>query len=188
MGPLHGKLESRGCVAADQEITKAQFEAKVPPRSSAPGTTDFARLRQQAEQAEAARAREERRRKEAERRLAALEKERSKATRRPKLAGTGTGFVVTSRGHVVTNNHVVEDCTETRVTPLGMLSVAAPRVFADSNNDVALLVARGLPTETATFRSSGSPVRQGEQATHAIPLHPKGGGVLVHAHNNFSPV
>lgn len=115
------------------------------------GSGELAEVSRQ--QAEAARAREESRRKEAERRLAALERERAEATRQLELVSTGTGFAVTSRGHVVTNNHVVEDCTETRVTPLGMPSVAAPRVFADPNNDLALLVARGLTAETASGRN-----------------------------------
>ena len=103
---MYSHSTSSSC-GSNQKITKAQYDAKTSPRSSAPRTTDLAQIRRQAEQAEAARAREERRRREAERELAALRRERAKAARQPELVGTGTGFAINSRGHIVTNNHVV---------------------------------------------------------------------------------
>ena len=113
----------------------------------------------------------------AERELAALRRERAEATRErnarasPDLVGTGSGFVVTPRGHVVTNNHVVDECNETRVKSRGLPSVVAPRAFVDPNNDLAILVAPNPPQEIARFRS-GPPARQGDQAVvFGFPLY-----------------
>ena len=48
---------------------------------------------------------------------------------------TGSGFRVTTRGHVLTNAHVVQDCTEIRIPPAGTVHVAA----RDNSSDLALL-------------------------------------------------
>ena len=87
------------------------------------------------------------------------------------LVGTGTGFAVTLRGHVVTNNHVVEECSETRIKPRGSPSVVAPRAFVDPNNDLAVLLAGTPPKETARFRA-GPTSRLGDQAVvSGFPLY-----------------
>lgn len=160
------KLAEARRQAEESEATRAQEESRH----------KLAEARRQAEESEAAREREENRRKELERRLAALERERAEAARikeekaNLERVGTGTGFAVTLRGHVITNNHVVEDCTETRIRPFGMPSVAAPPLFVDSNNDLALLVALPPITETARFRSV-APTRQGDQTVvYGFPL------------------
>jgi S1-C subfamily serine protease len=51
---------------------------------------------------------------------------------------SGTGFFVTSNGHIVTNNHVIEGCQ--RITTVAGPSHAIARVIAkDKTNDLAIL-------------------------------------------------
>ncbi len=84
--------------------------------------------------------------------------------------GTGTGFMVSSSGAVLTNNHVVTQCSEIRArhgtTALGVLSLVA----ADAQNDLALLK---LPTrfpDAAVFREERG-VRQGDSIiVYGFPL------------------
>jgi S1-C subfamily serine protease len=65
---------------------------------------------------------------------------------------TGTGFVISVSGHVVTNQHVVEGCGDI----LGNLSGEAPvklrLVSSDETNDLALLQAPSSFKEVATIR------------------------------------
>jgi len=63
---------------------------------------------------------------------------------REKRASTGTGFFVTAQGHILTNHHVVENCTAFSVSHEGTLSQSARVVSTDSKNDLALLRTTGL--------------------------------------------
>jgi S1-C subfamily serine protease len=53
--------------------------------------------------------------------------------------GTGSGFVLDQEGHVVTNNHVVENAEQVVVTLSDDTSVEATIVGTDPGNDVAVL-------------------------------------------------
>jgi TPR repeat protein len=58
----------------------------------------------------------------------------------PKI--TGTGFLITRNGYLVTNHHVVKDCGKVRVqTAAGLLDAAVVRV--DAASDLALLKVNG---------------------------------------------
>jgi len=57
---------------------------------------------------------------------------------------TGTGFFVSSQGHILTNHHVVENCTSFSVAHEGSLSQSARVIASDSKNDLALLRTSGL--------------------------------------------
>lgn len=63
-----------------------------------------------------------------------------------RMSPLGSGFVVSNLGHVVTNSHVVSDCTEIAFAVKGLTVIA--RVLAvDKQNDLALLQAdQKLPT------------------------------------------
>jgi len=52
---------------------------------------------------------------------------------------TGTGFVVSSNGHIVTNNHVISGCGEIRGNLTGDAPATLRVVSADESNDLALL-------------------------------------------------
>jgi 2-alkenal reductase len=53
--------------------------------------------------------------------------------------GEGSGFVVDTKGHIVTNNHVVADATDLRVTFFDGTTVAATVVGSDPDSDLAVL-------------------------------------------------
>ena len=51
----------------------------------------------------------------------------------------GTGFFVSDQGHVLTNNHVIDGCTEINVARVGAPPIAARLVAKDATNDLAVL-------------------------------------------------
>jgi S1-C subfamily serine protease len=53
--------------------------------------------------------------------------------------GEGSGFVVDTEGHIVTNNHVVADTTELRVTFFDGTTVPASVVGIDPDSDLAVI-------------------------------------------------
>jgi serine protease Do len=61
--------------------------------------------------------------------------------------GLGSGFIISPDGHIVTNNHVVEDATEVQVKLADGRELAAKVVGRDPKTDIALLKveAMGLP-------------------------------------------
>src|SRR5262245_36628530 len=71
---------------------------------------------------------------------------------------SGSGFLVSAEGHVVTNNHVVANCQRVTVTPG---SAEASIVARDVRNDLALLKAARPEAEVAKLRS-GRSVRPGD--------------------------
>ena len=54
-------------------------------------------------------------------------------------AGTGSGFLIDEQGHIVTNNHVVEDAKSLEVTLADGTKVPATLVGRDPNNDLAVI-------------------------------------------------
>jgi serine protease Do len=80
----------------------------------------------------------------------------------------GTGFFVSSEGHIVTNSHVVKDCSSVQVT-FGLAPKVAGRIMAhDAANDLALIKIEMHPTAFASLRSG---VRLGEGvAAFGFPL------------------
>ncbi|MGM9585547.1 MAG: S1C family serine protease [Faecousia sp.] len=65
-------------------------------------------------------------------------------------SSSGSGFILTEDGYIVTNYHVVEDSTDLKVTTHDGTEYAATLVGKDSTNDVAVLKieATGLPAVT----------------------------------------
>ena len=90
----------------------------------------------------------------------------AKATDEPKPArkpddeaSSGTGFFVTSDGAIVTNAHVVENCSDIRVTTDQGATAVARVIARDVRNDLALLSTGLTAKKTAAFRTS---IRLGE--------------------------
>jgi len=80
----------------------------------------------------------------------------------PKLINiTGTGFVISAAGHIVTNNHVISDCVgEVHGNLVGESAATLRVVSTDEMNDLALLQAPGNFKDTAKIRSTA--VRSGD--------------------------
>ena len=77
-----------------------------------------------------------------------------------KSGGTGTGFIINTQGHVVTNSHVVNDCGKINTVQNGA-RVSTTVVTDDPRNDLALLKMDTQSDVIAYFRG-GRGVRAGE--------------------------
>ncbi|MDR6870518.1 S1-C subfamily serine protease [Bosea sp. BE125] len=72
---------------------------------------------------------------------------------------TGSGFFVSKAGHILTNAHVVKDCTTITARPDGATPVPVQLVARDATNDLAVLKVLGQAERTLPIRAS---VRLGE--------------------------
>jgi S1-C subfamily serine protease len=74
---------------------------------------------------------------------------------------TGTGFFVDDEGDLLTNNHVVENCSDIKIRMPDKTVVAAKLLAHDAANDLALLKVDGPAPKAAPFRPDvklGEPV------------------------------
>ncbi len=85
-------------------------------------------------------------------------------------SGTGTGFVVSSSGHVVTNHHVINGCSEITGNLSGEAPVKLRLVSGDETNDLALLQAPSPFRDVAKIRQNAIPVGNGVVAV-GYPYH-----------------
>jgi S1-C subfamily serine protease len=83
-------------------------------------------------------------------------------------SSSGTGFYVSAAGHVATNAHVVEGCSEVQIVT-GMAPPSSGRVVArDEKNDLAIVLTQAHPAAPAALRAG---VRIGETiAAFGYPL------------------
>ena len=84
---------------------------------------------------------------------------------------TGTGFVISNNGHVVTNQHVVDGCVGDILGNLsGEAQVKLRLVSSDETNDLALLQAPSAFREVATIRDKA--IRSGDSIVAiGYPFH-----------------
>lgn len=85
-------------------------------------------------------------------------------------SGTGTGFVVSDSGHVVTNHHVVDGCSEITGNLSGAAPVKLRLVSDDETNDLALLQAPSPFKDVASIRLNSIRVGDGVVAI-GYPYH-----------------
>lgn len=72
---------------------------------------------------------------------------------------TGTGFVISKKGHILTNNHVIEDSSEIRIAGIeGRVKILA----TDAVNDLALLQVDTRAENYAIFAPDAFKLGQGE--------------------------
>ncbi|MDI9313559.1 MAG: Do family serine endopeptidase [Hydrotalea sp.] len=70
------------------------------------------------------------------------------------IAGIGSGFLISKDGLVVTNNHVIQNASEVRVTLSNDRSYVAKVIGRDDRTDVALLKINGTNLPHVTFGNS----------------------------------
>lgn len=86
--------------------------------------------------------------------IAQKEKEKKKDIKKKQIlkdneivaAGSGTGFIVSNSGHIISNHHVVEGCKTTKVSFKGLV-VDANVLAVDKVNDIAILQANIKPNK-----------------------------------------
>ena len=81
------------------------------------------------------------------------------ATKGPHIIATGSGFYVTRSGYLLTNNHVVAECNEMRITA-GESGIPAKVIATDPNRDLALVQSSQPVSQAVVFRAE--PPRLGE--------------------------
>jgi len=83
---------------------------------------------------------------------------------------TGTGFIISRQGHVLTNHHMVEGCTTIRAVTEGRNNELTV-VGADAENDLAVLKLPAPASSMARFRD-GRSIRSGDGVVVVgFPLH-----------------
>lgn len=83
-------------------------------------------------------------------------------------ASTGTGFFITSSGHILTNAHVVRSCVTVGVQQPGGVVHSGRVIATDKQNDLAVIITEMKPSAVAAIRTD---VRLGENiAVFGFPL------------------
>ena len=81
---------------------------------------------------------------------------------------SGTGFIVSRVGHILTNHHVIEGCTRLRIA---QSKIAVNVLSSDKNNDLAILKSEIQSDKFAVFRE-GRGVRAGDDVVaFGFPLN-----------------
>ena len=89
---------------------------------------------------------------------------------RSEPAASGTGFVVSRQGHVLTNHHVIEGCQSVHATVEGSRKLVTV-VGTDTENDLAVLQLPAPVSSMARFRD-GRTIRSGDGVVVVgFPLH-----------------
>jgi S1-C subfamily serine protease len=74
---------------------------------------------------------------------------------------SGSGVAIGSRGEILTNSHVVDNCAKITVQPSSSSSQTAVLVARDQKNDLAIVRIDTAPGSVAAFRD-GAPIRAGD--------------------------
>jgi len=74
---------------------------------------------------------------------------------------SGTGFFVSNRGHIVTNEHVVKGCLQVRIRG-AVEPMSADVIGYDQQNDLALLKANVSPPRFAILKNTDERVKAGD--------------------------
>jgi S1-C subfamily serine protease len=85
---------------------------------------------------------------------------------------SGTGFVVSANGHIVTNNHVIDGCSELKGNLTGEAAMVLRVVSSDATNDLALLQAPSTATFKEFARIRDRSIRSGDSVVAiGFPYH-----------------
>ncbi len=104
---------------------------------------------------------------------AAADKQGTPPAGKPARAKSGTGFVVSASGHIVTNNHVIDGCVgDIKGNLTGEAAMVLRVVSSDANNDLALLQAPSTTTFKDFARIRDRSIRSGDSVVAiGFPFH-----------------
>src|SRR3954462_4965326 len=103
----------------------------------------------------------------------APDKQASPPASKSARAKSGTGFVVSASGHVVTNNHVINGCVgDIKGNLTGEAGMVLRVVSSDANNDLSLLQAPSTTTFKEFARIRDRSIRSGDSVVAiGFPFH-----------------
>jgi S1-C subfamily serine protease len=81
--------------------------------------------------------------------------------RQQRIPSSGSGFIVDTDGHILTNNHVVSNAEDITVTLNDKRTFKAKVVGADPGTDVAVIKIEGTKLPVAAARGLGQDARRG---------------------------
>lgn len=87
------------------------------------------------------------------------------------LAGIGSGFFISDNGTVLTNDHVVADCSAVSVTPTFGEMAVAQEVVSAGTVDLALVLTAMDPPRVASFVETSGPATIGSTFVVGYPEH-----------------
>lgn len=93
---------------------------------------------------------------------AVVDKQASPPASKSGKSKSGTGFVVSANGHIVTNNHVIDGCSELKGNLTGEAAMPLRVVSSDATNDLALLQAPSTATFKEVARIRDRSIRSGD--------------------------
>lgn len=104
--------------------------------------------------------------------VAAADKQASPPAGKSAKSKSGTGFVISANGHIVTNNHVIDGCSDLKGNLTGEAAMALRVVSSDANNDLALLQAPSTATFKEFARIRDRSIRSGDSVVAiGFPYH-----------------
>lgn len=103
---------------------------------------------------------------------AVADKQGATPASKPAKPKSGTGFVVSANGHIVTNNHVIDGCSDLKGNLTGEAAMVLRVVSSDANNDLALLQAPSTATFKEFARIRDRSIRSGDSVVAiGFPFH-----------------
>jgi S1-C subfamily serine protease len=103
---------------------------------------------------------------------ATADKQGAPPASKPVKSKSGTGFVVSANGHIVTNNHVIDGCSDLKGNLTGEAAMVLRVVSSDANNDLALLQAPSTATFKEFARIRDRSIRSGDSVVAiGFPFH-----------------
>lgn len=103
---------------------------------------------------------------------AVADKQGATSASKPAKPKSGTGFVVSANGHIVTNHHVIDGCSDLKGNLTGEAAMVLRVVSSDANNDLALLQAPSTATFKEFARIRDRSIRSGDSVVAiGFPFH-----------------
>ena len=157
---IEAKHRGLDCGVEDSDITIISSKSKTTKPSTSSAELEKEKQKRKSleqklaslEQEKEKRIEEERKRKELEKKLAALQSEKKKQIKNVSKE-IGSGFYVSKFRHIITNQHVVNQCKKITVGDSISKQIPATLVASDKRNDLAILQTISMEMASADTKS-----------------------------------